>query len=60
MTASISEVIRERRSVRKYDPGFTIDKEEIVEMLKEAVQAPSTSNLQPWEFIVFMDPEERK
>lgn len=60
MTASMTDVIRERRSVRKYDPAFKISQEEILEMLKEATQAPSTSNLQPWEFIVFLDPEARK
>jgi len=54
------EAIRERRSVRKYDPSFKITKEEILDMLKEATQAPSTSNLQPWEFIVFLDPEAKK
>lgn len=60
MAETMSAVIRERRSVRKYDPNFTIEKEEILEMLREATLAPSTSNLQPWEFIVFLDPEERK
>ena len=60
MAETISAVIRERRSVRKYDPNFKIEKEEILEMLKEATSAPSTSNLQPWEFIVFLNPEVRK
>lgn len=60
MTSTVLETIRERRSVRKYDSSFKIAKEEILEMLKEATQAPSTSNLQPWEFIVFLDPGARK
>lgn len=60
MPKTISTVIQERRSVRKYDPTFKIEKEEILEMLKEATLAPSTSNLQPWEFLVFINPEERK
>lgn len=60
MTETMSTLIRERRSVRKYDPNFQIPKEEILHMLKEATFAPSTSNLQPWQFMVFMDPEERK
>ena len=60
MTSTVLEAIRERRSVRKYDPSFKITKEEILDMLKEATQAPSTSNLQPWEFIVFLDPEAKK
>ncbi|MGE7021611.1 nitroreductase family protein [Solibacillus cecembensis] len=60
MSEKISTLIQERRSVRKYDPNFKIEKEEILEMLKEATFAPSTSNLQPWEFIVFQNPEVRK
>ncbi len=60
MTNTLSTLIRDRRSVRKYDPDFKIAKEEILEMLEEATLAPSTSNLQPWEFLVFLDPEERK
>lgn len=60
MAENLSTLIRDRRSVRKYDPNFKIEKEEILDMLKEATTAPSTSNLQPWEFLVFMDPEERK
>ncbi|MCG3089711.1 nitroreductase family protein [Sporosarcina cyprini] len=60
MSEHLSKLIRERRSVRKYDPNAQIEKEELLEMLEEATLAPSTSNLQPWEFIVFLDAEERK
>ncbi|MGN7409068.1 MULTISPECIES: nitroreductase family protein [unclassified Sporosarcina] len=60
MSETISTLIKERRSVRKYDPDFTIEKNEILEMLEQATLAPSTSNLQPWEFLVFLDAEERK
>lgn len=52
-----SKVIRERRSVRKYDPSWTISDEEIKELLAEATLAPSSSNLQPWRFIVITDQE---
>ncbi|QTD43155.1 nitroreductase family protein [Sporosarcina sp. Te-1] len=60
MSENLSKLIRERRSVRKYDPSSKIEKEEILQILEEATKAPSTSNLQPWEFLVFLDPEERK
>ncbi|MCM3758394.1 nitroreductase family protein [Sporosarcina aquimarina] len=60
MSETISTLIKERRSVRKYDPDFTIERKEILEMLEQATRAPSTSNLQPWEFLVFLDAEERK
>lgn len=50
-----SKVIRERRSVRKYDSSWKISDEEIKELLTEATLAPSSSNLQPWRFIVITD-----
>ncbi|CAM3844559.1 nitroreductase family protein [Mesobacillus zeae] len=56
----LSTVIRERHSVRKYDPSFKISREEISEMLNEAILAPSSSNLQPWSFIVIQDEETKK
>jgi nitroreductase len=55
VSKSLSEVIKERRSVRKYDSTYKISQEEINDMLKEATQAPSSSNLQPWRFIVIQD-----
>lgn len=57
---SLSEVIRERHSVRKYDPTYKISNEEIEEMLSEAILAPSSSNLQSWKFIVIQDQETKK
>ncbi|MEH7441184.1 nitroreductase family protein [Bacillus sp. JJ1122] len=57
---NLSTLILERRSVRKYDPEFNIPKQEIVDILKEATLAPSSSNLQPWKFIVIQDQETKK
>lgn len=57
---NLSTLIRERRSVRKYEPEFNIPKEEIIDILKEATLAPSSSNLQPWKFIVIQDQEKKK
>ncbi|WP_199615630.1 nitroreductase family protein [Paenibacillus alkalitolerans] len=51
------DVIRERRSVRSYDPSVRIPREELTEMLKQATLAPSSSNLQPWRFLVIDSPE---
>jgi nitroreductase len=48
-------VIRERHSVRKYDPTFRISTDEMKQMLEEAILAPSSSNLQPWRFLVIDD-----
>lgn len=57
---SLSTLISERRSVRKYDPDFKISQEEILDILKEAALAPSSSNLQPWKFLVIQDEETKK
>ncbi|MEH6944248.1 nitroreductase family protein [Bacillus sp. JJ722] len=57
---SLSEIMHTRHSVRKFDPSFSISKEEIESMLREATSAPSSSNLQPWKFIVVQDQEVKK
>lgn len=57
---SLSTVIRERHSVRKYDPNYKISKNELSEMISEATLAPSSSNLQPWKFIVIQDTNLKK
>ncbi len=50
-------VLNERRSVRKYDSSASISEEEIRELLEIATKAPSSSNMQPWRFLVVTDPE---
>jgi nitroreductase len=49
---AFSTVIRERHSVRNYDPTFKISQEEMKELLGDATLAPSSSNVQPWRFLV--------
>lgn len=49
---AFSEVIRARRSVRSYDPSFKISTEDMKELLGEAILAPSSSNVQPWRFLI--------
>lgn len=53
-------VVKSRRSVRVYDPNFAISKDEIDELLRTAVLAPSSSNLQPWRFLVIQDAERKQ
>lgn len=52
---TFSQVIRERHSVRKYDPARKLSEGEIGDLLNDAILAPSSSNLQPWRFIVITD-----
>src|SRR4051812_33180437 len=51
------DVIQERRSVRTYDTTVRISREEMTEILELATLAPSSSNLQPWRFLVIDKPE---
>ena len=51
------DVIQERHSVRSYDPTVKISREEMTEILELATLAPSSSNLQPWRFLVIDQPE---
>lgn len=53
----LSDVIRERRSVRMYDPEVQIPREILTELLQLAARAPSAANLQPWRFLVLDTPE---
>lgn len=57
---SLMDVIKERHSVRKYDPDFKIPQHEIEGILKDAIMAPSSSNLQSWRFLVIQDQETKK
>jgi len=59
-TTDFQTVIRERHSVRQYDPSVKIPREELEEILKDAILAPSSSNLQPWRFLVIDDAERLK
>jgi len=45
------DVLYSRRSIRLYKDE-SIPRETIDELLKDATQAPTASNLQPWEFVV--------
>jgi nitroreductase len=55
----ILEVIKTRRSIRKYTPD-SISEQEINKILEAGRWAPSASNTQPWKFIVLRSQEARK
>lgn len=57
---ALEKLMDERKSVRKYEPGVTIPREKIQHILEQATSAPSSSNLQPWRFLVIDNPEQKK
>ena len=59
MSMDIIEVIKTRRSVRKYKPD-PISEEEINKILEAGRWAPSADNSQPWRFIILRSQEVRK
>ncbi|UVI29304.1 nitroreductase family protein [Paenibacillus spongiae] len=52
------KVVEGRRSVRSYEPA-DISKEVLKEILETATLAPSSSNMQPWRFLVAHDKESK-
>ncbi len=48
------EAIKSRRSIRKFNKQ-TIERETIETLIRAAMQAPSATNEQPWQFIVIDD-----
>ncbi|MGT2928679.1 nitroreductase family protein [Streptococcus dentasini] len=58
-TNRFDEIVLGRKSIRIYDEAVKISRGEILDMLDEAVTAPSSVNMQPWRFIV-IDSQEGK
>ncbi|MAG15796.1 NAD(P)H nitroreductase [Candidatus Woesearchaeota archaeon] len=54
------EVVIKRRSVRDYDASKEVTDEQLKELFELVKLSPSSYNLQPWEFIVVRDKENKK
>ena len=50
MEKTVSEAIKYRRSVRKFDPSKELDSNIVKKCIENGVLAPTSSNLQLWEF----------
>lgn len=57
-TLSVEDAIRTRHSIREYDPK-PIPESDVLEILRLAGLAPSSSNLQPWRFVVVTNQDVR-
>ena len=51
-----TQIIRARRSIRKFQPGAAVPRADVEKMLEAAMMAPSACNTRPWEFFVAEDP----
>ena len=54
------DAIKERRSVKHYDPNHKLTDEEVNQLLSLAVLSPTSFNMQNWRFVVIKDSEIRK
>lgn len=54
-----TEVIRKRRSIRRYKPD-PVPQDVLTEILESARLAPSAGNRQPWHFIIVKDAETKR
>jgi 5,6-dimethylbenzimidazole synthase len=53
---ALMEVVRNRMTVRAFDPAARVPREHHELILEAARHAPSGANAQPWHFIVVEDP----
>lgn len=54
------DAIKERSSVKHYDPNHKFSDEEINQLMSLAVLSPTSFNIQNWRFVMVKDPEIRK
>jgi nitroreductase len=52
--------IRERISTNLFDPDRDISKSEIRDIIADAIEAPSSYNIQHWRFVAVTDPEKKQ
>ena len=50
----------ERRTTRRFDPSRPVPRELVLELLDAALIAPTSCNLQMWDFVVVDDPDQRE
>lgn len=59
-TTPLKQIMQMRKSVRKYNAETKIPRETIMQLLQDATSAPSSSNMQPWRFLIIDDKEIQK
>lgn len=59
VTMDTLTAIKERRSVKHYDPHHTMSEAEINALLELALLSPTSFNMQNWRFVVVTDPAQK-
>jgi nitroreductase len=56
----LRDLIRNRVSVEEFDPDRPLGENEIRALVRDAIQAPSSFNIQHWRFVAVHEPEDRR
>lgn len=54
---SVREILEQRRSVRHYDPHYTVESETLAALIEGASQSPNGNNIQATRYLVIDDPK---
>jgi 5,6-dimethylbenzimidazole synthase len=57
---ALMDVVRNRMTVRQFDPDYVVPREHFELILEAARHAPSGADAQPWHYIVITKPEVKK
>ncbi|NOT14677.1 MAG: nitroreductase family protein [Methylotenera sp.] len=57
---NVIEAVKQRRSVKAYDPTHKMTEAEITQLMSLAMLTPTAFNIQNWRFVVVTDPTLRK
>ena len=57
---ALLDVVRRRRSVRRFEPGRSVPRETLLKVLEAGRWAPSGANSQPWDFVCVDDTDVRE
>jgi len=57
---ALMQVVRNRVTVRKFDPDYMVPREHFELIIEAARHGPSGANAQPWQFIVVQDPDTKR
>ncbi len=53
-------LIRNRVSAESFEPGRTLDDETVRDLVRDAIEAPSSFNIQHWRFVAVRNPEDKR
>jgi nitroreductase len=56
---SVKDILRKRRSVRHFDPSYTISSEIITTLIESASKSPNGNNIQATRYLMIEDPKLR-